>query len=1296
MYKKYLHLLFFLFVLSAFNGASFAQTSFLEYVPGRDGSIKNWLLLGPFSNSEKGAVGISGHGDGCYGYHTDLLVDYGGESSISPYAGQLIHTSYSWELTLYPSEWIDFNSYYEKNDDVVAYAYVVLNVNKEMTVKLGLSHNDGLKILLNGEQVYENHTAQLVLNSMPLIVHLKKGDNRLLLKVDEKTGGWGFGLSVKTVNDKEVRGLKVKIPVLNDHTELQAQLFENSRLNDSEPAMDEPLFLKFSAMGISLPKSVNLPLLLLDSEGKVLQKQVLPLGDTLQQNYALTFNPQKSECKIMIEGHPDIKPISLTMVNKKVYNNDPDQNLGKRPYEMGDRPGYDKPLIDFEDLDGWWINSQKGASARLYRSRVQQMDGAYVARVDYKGKGRTSSFEFGPPKPVLIPNDADNLGIWIYGNNWGWSPDPATPSVAVNIVLVNAKGEEQSLFMGKVNWKEWFLKWRHFAHPDERLYFKSIRIDGCANKENRLLYFDSVNFDRELWQPLNLEPLPDMVPFLTTKETMIPVPEDSVIVSSRLNGDKFVASFLQNGNKITYTYSPESGTLRDFRIESDSGQKIDPFINGDIEFVTSESNDTNDFDERSLDSVEKLDGGVVYHWNYIKGKRKIPYSISIAIRYNSLIIDIGVQSEQAGELNLGHLKSNKPVKLVRVPMLTYGVPDPQVVCSGNLFVFALIDHYYTHASMLFARNKILSETEVFFNGGSRYMPKTDGRRNPLKERIILSVSSNFHDVLPTIPHSPSPMGKITRSRLWKENWGMSPDRETHEKFYQGLKVLRDYGVSQFIVRHHEETWRDGGESFTLRLQAAPKKGGDKALMEYVKRVKELGFICGLYNNYIDFAPVNANWSPDRVARNPNKDFVNAWPRCYTLKPYLAQVFEAEYSPKIHKKYGSNTVYCDVHTAVTPWARVDFDDRVPEAGMLRGQHKAYSILLNNEKKAYEGPVFSEGLYHWFYAGLTDGNYGQLKDSDPDKVPALVDFDLLHIHPLEVSIGMGSPGMFYHSGIKADERNSRSRKFDRFITTTIAYGHNGYLIDMPVINNLNNMKITSSWGIPAIIKSYYMMQQLQSRYALVKAEKISYFDGNRWLNTSDAIRNDSYKRGQIKTLYKSGLITVVNLNEVENLTVEMGGRNLLLPPNSYAAQGENFFEMSAMMNGQRIDLVYSLEYLYMDGRGKRQKTDKISVANSAVVVKDKGNLWLIPIDEKERVAFLLAEMGLNNKVKVIGCDQSGKILADRVDYNLSDGWLTVNLSDRFFKYKIVKDTFNRKNSSGLAPGFLKKSICFEDLR
>ena len=66
--------------------------------------------------------------------------------------------------------------------------------------------------------------------------------------------------------------------------------------------------------------------------------------------------------------------------------------------------------------------------------------------------------------------------------------------------------------------------------------------------------------------------------------------------------------------------------------------------------------------------------------------------------------------------------------------------------------------------------------------------------------------------------------------------------------------------------NHEITWRDGGESFTFREAAAPGKGGDEALKQYVAAQRSLGWRSGLYTNYTDFAPVNAYWDTDRVMR----------------------------------------------------------------------------------------------------------------------------------------------------------------------------------------------------------------------------------------------------------------------------------------------------------------------------------------------------------------------------------------------------------------------------------------------
>ncbi|MBN1348657.1 hypothetical protein JXJ21_04545 [candidate division KSB1 bacterium] len=1249
-----------IFLLVFLSVALPAQSNFIIQ-PAPDGFITSWLILGPFSNSAPGCQPGGEHGTGCYGYLHDLLANEGGEARIVPFAGasavSIENEKHFWRPYFSPSWWIDFNSIFEPNEDVVAYAHVCLNCTKNMQVTFGLSQNDGMKLWLNGELLHDEHQAHLSPEAMSLPVNLKKGTNHITVKVDEKKGGWGFGISVRFAHPADQSSLTFQIPAPRREEELQALLFEIGFLPNAEPLVGEPVAFKLPLKHCQLPCPVRLPILVLNADQQLVDEVELTLPRKPGKDiFPINLNLPAAEYTLVFKDRPALQK-KIEYVEQKVFNEDFDKTLGQRPYEMGDRPGYPEPLIDFEDLSGWWLHSQDGTSARLYRSRAEQMDGKFVAKIVYRGQPGSSSFEFGPPKPIPIEADADGVGMWIFGNNWGWIPDPTTPPVEAQLILIDEDENETPVSLGRVNWKGWFLCWTRVEQQQRKFRFKSIRILGGTNHDDRTLYFDSIKFTKERWQPLDIQPLPDLLPILTTRETIVPVPKVSVDVKTHVTDNVFRSVHHRGTQQITFIYAPDSGTLSDFTVQTSDGMAIQPFVGGDIEFPI-KIDENAKTERRKLIRVTQESGKVLYNWSVSDGKSEIGYVIALSARYQSLLIDVRVEnSEWATGLNLGHLKSSENCKLVRVPFLTYGMPDPCVVCSGDVFILALLDHYRSHASALFAQNETISPHEVQFNGGSRYEPRTDGHRNPLKERIVLTVSADFQDVLPNIPHPTSEMGHLTRSRCWRQHWGMHPDTTAHEQFYKPLKQLREYGVSHFIVRHHEETWRDDSESFTLRLQAAPKKGGDEALKHYVNRVKDLGFLCGLYTNYIDFAPVNANWSPDRVARQSDGNFVGAWPRCYTLKPSMAVKFEAEYAPKIHQKFGANTVYCDVHTAVKPWERVDFDARVPEAAMFRAQHKAYSLLLANEKKAYAGPVFSEGLYHWFYAGLTDGNYGQIRDSEPHDVAPLVDFDLLRIHPLEVDIGMGGPFMFYRNGVSPGEMNSRSEKFDRFLAATIAYGHNGYLLD-------------ENWGIPAQLKSYYMMQQLQTRYALQPVKAIAYFDGQAWLDTNDAIRTDCYQRGQIRTQYADGTKTVVNLSATETLHVKLDDRDLELPPNGYVACGADFFELSGNVQSRRIDLVSSPEYVYADGRGTLTKSDDIAVTNSAVILKEAGIVWIIPIDEADMISFRLGALGLGDKLTLTGCDRDSQPVSADIQFEISNGWLTLHLNNQYFKYQIAQ--------------------------
>jgi hypothetical protein len=79
--------------------------------------------------------------------------------------------------------------------------------------------------------------------------------------------------------------------------------------------------------------------------------------------------------------------------------------------------------------------------------------------------------------------------------------------------------------------------------------------------------------------------------------------------------------------------------------------------------------------------------------------------------------------------------------------------------------------------------------------------------------------------------------------------------------------------------------------------------------------------------------------------------------------------------------------------------------------------------------------------------------------------------------------------------------------------------------------------------------------------------------------------------------------------------------------------------------------------------------MAVTNSAVILKDKGAIWLIPIDERRNVSFKQDILGLSGSVKIDGCDRSGIVLDSEVDYSIQNGWVTVRLSDAFFKYRLT---------------------------
>jgi hypothetical protein len=913
-----------------------------------------------------------------------------------------------------------------------------------------------------------------------------------------------------------------------------------------------------------------------------------------------------------------------------------DPVVGKRPYEL-DWAGRTTDLfpaaVDFEKPLEWHVETHN-AEAGFERSHAEQIWGEYVARLTYRATGSSPTVRVLVKEPLPIAGGFDTLSLWVYGNNWAWIKDSTTPAVSIHALLRagNPPVDFGVPVAPHVNWKEWFVVQRRLA-PDQiarvtdGALFLGFEVRGGLNREDRTVYLDSLCAFRDPLPALefsprarpNLTPFPgqdlgtrtatERLPFPTREQTILPPNATTDFETAVEIGADGRARLEYRGvdGHLVYRVTPSAGTWDGIRAawDSDTGSvEFSPCTGGGVRLATADG--PRPPETASLVRIEQEGDAVVQVWDMAVDGTQARVRYAFRIWNKSLVIDVSCPERTVAEVVFGSAADVPDPRLVTNPYYTYGAGRPAAVVMGPveapLFFMAHIDWYRSGASLPWAAPRVRAEA-VFYSGGTRYIPCTNGVRNPCFERVFLTLAPRYAEVLPEIPNPVSPWKHVTGTGAWRAH-GAS-DRQQDREFWR--RVHR-YGMRRVIVTDHETMWRDGGESFTFRTRAAPGKGGDQGARDYSRFMQdELGFVYGPYNNYTDMAAVNGFFHPDHIVRTPDNQLQTAWPRCYAPKSARAVEFCERLAPEIQTKFGFSTAYCDVHTAIAPWDRTDYDARVPGAGTFAAVFYDYGEIMLLQKQAWNGPVYSEGNHHAIYSGLTDGNYAQDQDYRPAENPWLVDFDLLRIHPLCCNFGMGNPGMFYPDGTMPTPAAARERDavYDRFFAATVAFGHPPFL--------------TVEGGFENALRSYYMLQQLAAAYTQTEVESITYVSaGGELISTETALATGAYRRSQVVTTYRDGTVTVVNGHPEERLRVRVATRDLDLPPNGYAgwtADGRILVH-SSDRDGHRTDYAVTPAYLFIDGRGSFTRQGMAASAGAAVCrVLDDGGWEVIPYEGAE---------------------------------------------------------------------------------
>ncbi len=186
-------LLLLIIVALTFQAAASAQQIAPQpVIPGN--WIKSWLLCGPFPvKKPKDAAESWTH---LVGFDTDYLLKAGGEQNPKVKAGDVVQFESGeakWNLFNSSDSIVDLKKAVSKDDPVMAYAYTEIQAEEPGVWFLGLGTNDGGKLWVNEENVWDYRQGRgLTVDDDLIPVFLHKGNNRLLLKVEERGKIWGF------------------------------------------------------------------------------------------------------------------------------------------------------------------------------------------------------------------------------------------------------------------------------------------------------------------------------------------------------------------------------------------------------------------------------------------------------------------------------------------------------------------------------------------------------------------------------------------------------------------------------------------------------------------------------------------------------------------------------------------------------------------------------------------------------------------------------------------------------------------------------------------------------------------------------------------------------------------------------------------------------------------------------------------------------------------------------------------------------------------------------------------------
>ena len=644
-------------------------------------------------------------------------------------------------------------------------------------------------------------------------------------------------------------------------------------------------------------------------------------------------------------------------------------------------------------------------------------------------------------------------------------------------------------------------------------------------------------------------PALDLARMLSRRGTVVPPSGFDGKTSVRLVGDKAILTYFGPDGNLEYTWSkPDTEAA--------------PFL-GDIT-IRARMKGEEPVETRLVgSSVEWTAPATLTAARWLRGTDSItlarefelggePAAVSVAARIvgKSLVFDIACSRPVIASFDAGRWLPT----LRRVPVpAPYYSGQINYLPAENLFVNAFLDWTASNASSIDGARAI-------------YQPLTDGSRNSLRERAVYTAAWHLAEALPSIPNPPSPYLRQVGDKVTLDVWGGSFDGIAAR-----LETLHDIGLDKCVVLIHN--WQRSGydNALPMHYPANADLGGDGAMKRLVATAKRLGYLIALHENYVDYYPNFDFFDPADISLTSRGEQEKAWfnpgtgIQSFAVKPNSILKFARQQSPEIHRRYGSNANYLDVHSAVPPWFHVDFRAGEVGAGMFSRVWDVHRELWAFERETFGGPVFGEGNNHWYWSGLLDGAEAQTGAGWPhaqaDTMPLAVDFDLLRIHPLQCNQGVG----YYERWASSIGwgRAPTLEQLDQYRMQEIAYAHSGFLG-------------STTWASePLAWLEHHLTTPVSARFADANPILIRYQVNDKWVDSTAAAKANAWDRVEVR--YSNGLTITAN-NSSKSMAV--GGR--VLPKHGWLARGAGVTAFTAHLGDNLVDYAETDSSVFANAR------------------------------------------------------------------------------------------------------------------